>query len=101
MTHGHLSCVDCNEPRGGEHGHSKRPELSHSAEVVKEEQVEESTAVCLKPWKGQLWFNVTGNIVGEMESVGERLGSSVPGPETKWRCLAGTKYMSLELRRDD
>lgn len=63
--------------------------------------MEASTAVRLKPWKGQLLFNVTGNTVGEMESVGERLASSVPGPETKGRCLAGTRYMSLELRMDD
>lgn len=43
--------------------------------------MEESTAVRLKPWKGQLLLNVTGNTVGETESVGESLGSSVPAPK--------------------
>lgn len=30
-----------------------------------------------------------------------REGSSVPGPDTQWRCQAATRYMSLELRMED
>ena len=86
----------CQELRRGGYGHRERANLSHSAEVLKEEPAEES--LCLKPWKVALLLNVIGKVVGDAERVGARMGRSAPGPENQCRCPADTRSMSLDLR---